>query len=188
MRPSNVQMASRFLLLVATLAAWSAAASAQDEMNRSPHTAESSIIVGFKGIQMNAFAEEEGSQFAHHGFGGGFFLETSLVEGWMELEVGLGSIYFPEPDEVELPIDLLLKKPFCFGDIVQAYFAVGPTFALVLNGEELGVQVGGAVAIGSYFWITSAFGIDVEVDYSLLVQDEHPVQELGFALGVVVRI
>ena len=56
--------------------------------------------------------------------GGTFAFEVTPIEHWLELEFGVSVI--PHPGGVEIPIDLLFKKPWRLSRTVEFMVGVGP--------------------------------------------------------------
>lgn len=146
---------------------------AAEEMHRSPHTEETSQLVGVKGAFVNAFNDGKSA------VGGGFtlFYERNLIEGWLEIELA-SAFVFIERERI-VGFDLFLKKPFHINHVVNPYVGVGPNLSILISREEE-VEGEGEVretrtrggivwTAGSYFWLErSRFGFDVEVVYLLL--------------------
>ncbi len=148
-------------------------------MNRSPHTEHSSVLFGAKVVQVNEFSEGHEA----HGVGGAIFGETTLVPGWLELELNIAMVRLGE--ELVLPIDLLLKKPLHFGSICP-YVAAGPALSVVFE-EERTVHVGGIAVLGAYVFFHRKVGLDLEVEYSVFPADGL-IHELTLAFGPVFRL
>lgn len=150
-------------------------------MHASPHTAESSWILGAKFVQLNAFPDGGESS---SGAGAGVFGESTLIHGWLELELSASIVSIK--DETIVPVDVLLKKPFHFGKIFCPYFSLGPTVSFVFEEDETTPYFGVAAVVGTYLWFNDSFGLDLEIDYAVLDEGEL-VQEITFAGGPTVR-
>ena len=169
------------LLLTAAPDVGDAAESDSASTHKSPHTEETSWLIGIKGVQLSAFPEDGEALF---GAGFGAFVERSLIPGWVEVELSASVVRIEAEEAWIVPIDLLLKKPFHFGDFCP-YIAVGPTVVYV-GGEERAWFAGGAAVVGAYLWLNEAWGIDFEVDYAIV--DENGIQhELTVAAGPTLR-
>ena len=172
-------MSSLWLTVVA-LAATQAESDA-NTMHRSPHTVESEWVLGAKAVQLSEFPDEGEALF---GGGIGVFVERTVLDGWMEVELS-GSLVRVDGEEWVIPLDLLLKKPFHFG-LFCPYIAVGPTVAFVRAEDETEAFFGAAAVLGAYIWFSESVGVDIEVDYAILA--ENGVQhELTFAAGPTLR-
>ncbi len=112
-------------------------------------------------------------------YGVSVYYERELVADWLELELNVATLTAPEG--LHLPVDLLFKKPFHVSRHVTPYLAVGP--ALEARFEAARSIAGGVTAAtGVYIWFTRYFGIDLEIDYTLLKTGEglEHVPALGF--------
>lgn len=56
--------------------------------------------------------------------GGTVAIETTPVENWLELELGVSVVH--QPHGVEIPVDLLFKKPWRLSRTVEFMAGVGP--------------------------------------------------------------
>ncbi len=180
LRFTRLRLAFAGAVLVASIPAEAQEASEAKSMHRSPHTEESRWLVGAKAVQLSAFEDGE-SEF---GGGAGVFVETTVIRGWMELELTASFVGLQEGIFV-VPFELLAKKPFHFGNFCP-YLAIGPTVEVVSQ-EGTEVLFGGAVVVGGYYFFSESVGLDVEVGYGLLAGGEHPVHELALAAGPLVR-
>jgi hypothetical protein len=104
-----------------------------------------------------------------------------VVLGPVELE--LCSRVLGNADGILLPVDLLLKLPFHLTKTIHPFIGFGPILALVFL-EENAVHFGLASSLGSYFWISDAWALAVELNYNLEFE-EHIAQEVLANLGVV---
>lgn len=167
------------------------AAESRGAAQAGPETAQEELeareyVFGVKVAQVNVFVEEHDE--AEHGAGVGLFFETDLVPGRLDIEIGFAAFVLPDVDIVELPVDVLLKLPYFFGDVAEVYAAAGLTFGPVIGEDDTALQVGGAFVVGSYIFLNSHWGLDFEVDYALLTEEGELVHELTFALGAVFRL
>lgn len=166
--------------LAALFAAPSAAIAAEPGVLKSPHTEESHVIVGLKGTFVREHAEEEIEQ----GAGLGSFVETTLIEHHLELELGVVGI-LPGETAAQLAFEPLLKLGFHLAESVDPYVGVGP---IVLWGAELPhLRGGGQAVVGSYFWVHPRFGIDMDVGFALLSGERDLTDEVTLGLGPIVR-
>lgn len=149
----------------------------------SPHTEETSWLLGLKGVQLTAIPSEGETLI---GGGLGLFAERTAIPGWLEIELSASFVRIESENEWIVPIDVLLKKPFHVGSGVCPYLAIGSTVSLVTDGEGLTVGVGGVVVVGTYIWLSDSWGIDVEVDYALLYE-EGVQHEVTVAAGPTLR-
>ncbi len=138
-------------------------------------------VVGLKGSYLAGFSHGE----VHHLGGGGFFLETSVISGWLELELGVRGL--ANAHDLAFPIDVLLKLPFHASDAVHPFIGAGPTIVLGFEeGTGTSFHAGGAFTLGSYFWPWSWGGFVVEGNYNLISHDGL-VHEVGPNVGFAYR-
>ncbi len=117
--------------------------------------------------------EDAGGHELHPRFGASVFYERELIQNRLEFEiqialVGGGGMFI-------MPIDLLLKKPFHVNHRVTPYIGVGPALDAVFTDGEQEVLVGLTSAAGVYVWFSKYAGIDVEIDYTIVVS-EHGIE------------
>lgn len=137
------------------------------------------FMVGANALMLGAFAH--GHMVGELGPGG--FFEVVIVPNWLEIE--LTAHYLRTTSKLsEIPIDLILKKPFHPLRWLNPYVGVGPTVIPTIAPHESSVHVGVATEVGSYFWVTPNIGISAEVDYNL-VSDHGLMQEVAGTSGVV---
>lgn len=118
----------------------------------------------------------------------GVFLERTLIHSWLEIEVSVPiAVGSGEKAPLFVPLDLHLKKPFHPSPRASPYVAVGPTMDILIRPERR-VFAGVSLAAGTYVWFSERIGMDLEVDYNVVVEGGAPVHELLFALGPVVRL
>lgn len=134
-------------------------------------------VAGLKAVQLTSIGEGE----AEFGVGGGFSFERDVVHHWVEAELVAAVVVLGE--ELVVPADLVLKKPFHFG-IFAPYIGAG--LALTILPEEGEVFVGGSLVGGSYFWLWGDIGLDLEVEFNV-IQEEELIQEIVVGLGPSVR-
>ncbi|MDJ0762869.1 MAG: hypothetical protein QNJ97_07745 [Myxococcota bacterium] len=133
------------------------------------------FFAGAKGTFLASFVDGETHLFG----GGGLFFEVAL--GPVELE--LCARVLGNGHGVILPVDLLLKLPFHLTQTIHPFVGLGPTLVPVFL-EENALHVGLATAIGSYFWISNAWALALEVNYNLVFEG-HLAHEVMANVGVV---
>jgi hypothetical protein len=180
------------LLIAGALTAVPVCAAAEDapSIHRSPHLEHTEWIFGLIAVQSNSWVrEEEGDEGRtrrsyRDGWGGGAFLERSLLRDLLEGEVGATVIPFSDGTK-SVSIDVLLKKAFHVTPVVNPYLAFGGTATIEIE-EDRTVTRGGIVAsTGVYLWMTDHFGADVDLIYTAFPGvGSH---ELQIAVGPVVR-
>ena len=148
------------------------------------HGHHNEYFVGLNGVALAAFSSEA----TEAKFGGGGFIEFGVIPNWLEIEIGVHALH--APGAIELPIDVLLKKPFHVNPWFHPYVGFGPTVVPeFLKDEKTGVKStafdgGIAFVAGSYFWLHPHVGLSLEIDDNLLLG--HGIKnELGGSAGVV---
>jgi hypothetical protein len=154
-----------------------------------PEHAPGHLVLGLGGTSLLAttFADS----LEHNGsFGGGFFAEYTAVPGWLaiELDVRLLGAWEVDAFHGELPIDLLLKKPFELSEKVELYIGLGGTVVPILITANPQVLGGLASVVGGYYWLTAHVALAAEVDYNLLFGAPYVIQEVGGSAGVALGL
>ena len=88
---------------------------AQKHFHRSPHLDETANITGFKAGPVAQFTQGKG----YIGGGISVYYERNLIAGWLEIEPAI-AVFWVE-DEIVVPIEVLLKKPFHVNHVVNPY-------------------------------------------------------------------
>jgi hypothetical protein len=161
-------------LAVALVVALPAAARADEGADEE---ASRTLIVGAGGA-----AEIELSGGALRG-GANVFVEWEAIEEWLELELGASVV--AAQGAAEVPVDLLLKKPFRLARGVELMAGLGPELVTVTAGPEKGTYAGGELALDFMVWPWRRLGFWIEPTYDLVFRDglEH---SLGSTAGVMV--
>jgi hypothetical protein len=81
--------------------------------------------------------------------GGNLMLEWEAIENWLELEVGASVL--SADGGLEIPVDLLVKKPFQLARWAEFMVGLGPQVVHV-TGAGKGTYFGGEVALDFMFW------------------------------------
>lgn len=120
--------------------------------------------------------------------GGGIFAEYTVVPNWLAIELDVRLLAAHEGTEFggELPIDLLLKKPFELSEMLEAYIGIGATVVPNLHGGDHNAGI--ASVVGGYYWLSDHFALNAELDYNLLLAAPVVVQEVGASIGVALGI
>lgn len=134
-----------------------------------PHTRN---LLGSKALFATSLATtgagDDGAH-GHHaegpatGFGVSIFYERELVPRWLEVELNVGLI--DGAAGLQVPIDLLLKKPFHLGRRLTPYIGIGPSIELFPRGDRSPLP-GVTGGVGLYLWLSRDFGLDLELDYT----------------------
>ena len=154
------------LLAVAVVGARSTDALAQERKASAEGSGEGiehTIIVGVGG----AGELELGDRSLHPGVN--IMVEWDAVENWLELEVGASVL--SADHGVEVPIDLLVKKPFRLARWAELMVGVGPE-VVQTTGPNRGTFFGGELALDLMFWPWGRrVGLWVEPAYDLVFHD-----------------
>lgn len=101
--------------------------------------------------------------------GANIMVEWDAIENWLEVEIGASVLAVDHG--VEVPIDLLVKKPFTLGRRAELMIGVGPEVVQV-TGVKKGTYFGGELALDFMFWPWGKqVGLWVEPEYDLVVHD-----------------
>jgi hypothetical protein len=114
-----------------------------------------------------------------------FFIERTFFHDWLEVELAAGFAWHPE--EANVPIDLIVKKPFHPTEDLSPYIGIGP----VLNVQvEPFTQASGAAifTVGLYWFFREEHGLDLDVSYSVGPRDGVVVHEVIVLAGPITRI
>ena len=113
-----------------------------------------------------------------HG-GGSLFVEWEAVQSWFELELGLAAL--AAEGGVEVPIDLLFKKPFRLSRRVELMVGLGPGLVIYRRTPNDGEFFALEVAADFMFWLAPRVGFWVEPSYELTVRNgvEHSLSSTG---------
>jgi hypothetical protein len=155
------------VLLLAVMAARSRSALAEigkASAGGSAEDVEHTIIMGVGGA-----SELELRGGAVHP-GGNLTIEWDAIENWLEVEVGASVL--SADGGVEVPIDLLVKKPFRLTRWVEFMVAIGPEVVPVSNPTTKATYFGGEVALDFMFWPWGRHvGLWVEPEYDFVFRD-----------------
>jgi hypothetical protein len=133
------------------------------------------IIVGVGGA-----AELELADGSLHP-GANVMVEWDAIENWLELEVGASAL--STAGGVQIPIDLLVKKPFKLARWAEFMVGVGPEVVQVTGVN--GTYFGGEVALDFMFWPWGRrVGLWVEPEYDLIFHN-GATSGLGSTGGVL---
>jgi hypothetical protein len=111
-------------------------------------------------------------------FGGTFAVEKSIIENWLEMEVGLTAL--GTNGQTELSGDIIFKKPFRISPTFEFMVGVGPSISRALNGEDQSTTVSAACSGPP---LTSAGSLSQPGPSILETASNHSPQALGCSLG-----
>jgi len=127
---------------------------------RSDDALDHAIIVGVGGAE----ELELGDGSLH--LGANLIVEWDAIENWLELEVGASVL--AASHGIEVPVDLLVKKPFKLTRWAELMIGVGPEVVQV-TGANKGTYFGGEVALDFMFWPWGRHvGLWFEPEYDLV--------------------
>jgi len=98
-------------------------------------------------------------------FGGSVAVEKTLIEKWLELELGISAT--SGHGESELAASLLFKKPWQISPKVEFMIDVGPELSHALNADG-GTSPGIAAVLDFMFWPSKNVGWYLEPGYEVV--------------------
>jgi hypothetical protein len=123
---------------------------------------EHTVIIGVGG----AAEVELGDGSIHPG--GNLMIEWDAIEDWLELE--LGASVLRADGGVQVPVDLLFKKPFRLARWSEFMIGIGPEL-VQLTGATKGTYFGGEAALDFMFWPWGRrVGLWVEPEYDFVLR------------------
>jgi len=117
-------------------------------------------------------------------FGGMFAVEKTVIEDWLEIEVGLTGL--GTTGRTELSGDILFKKPFRISPTFELMVGVGPSFSRTLNGEDQSTTVSAALSLDFMFWPTKDLGWFVEPTWT--INPRNGQQSFAASVGLLIGI
>ena len=99
--------------------------------------------------------------------GANVMVEWDAIENWLELEASI----LAADHGSEIPIGLLVKKPFHLTRWAEVMIGVGPAIVQVSNRTTKATYFGGQVALDFMVWPTQRFGLWVEPSYDVIARD-----------------
>ncbi len=110
--------------------------------------------------------------------GANVMIEWEAIEGQLEIEADVSAL---AGDGVEVPIDLLVKRPFQLSRRLECMIGAGPEIVHTRDG----MKYGGEAAVDFMYWPTQRAGAWVEPSYDLTV-DHGAAHALGVTIGVMI--
>jgi len=145
--------------------------------------AEHTFVVGIGGA-----AEVELGDGSFHP-GANLMIEWDAVENWLELELGASVLALD--GGIEVPDDLLIKKPFKLARGVEFMIGIGPELVHASgnnakNKGGSGTYFGGEAALDFMFWPWGGHvGLWIAPEYDLLFPPSGPSSGVGGTGGVL---
>jgi hypothetical protein len=124
---------------------------------------EHTVIAGVGG----ATDIELGPASIHRGLSA--FVEYEAIDNWLEFEMGVQVL--AAEGGIEVPVDLLIKKPFSLTPRWELMVGVGPEVVRTFRGGKNGTYWGGELAFDFMFWPSRHVGLWVEPTYDLVFRD-----------------
>jgi hypothetical protein len=141
----------------------------------------SGSALGLKAI--NTTSIHDGHPSPH--FGAGIFLEQSLIDHALELELSTSLL---SNRGVVVPVELLAKVPFYLTESLTLSVGAGPLAAVSIpNAEPVSVHFGFVASAGATFWVTERMALMLAASVGGVI-DAGLVPEIGGAAGVVMRL
>ena len=117
----------------------------------------------------------------HHG--GTLAVEVTPIENWLELEIGFTAIR--AEDSTEMPIDVLLKKPWRLSPKMEFMIGVGPEL-IHTTGPEPKTFWGVSAVLDLMLWPKKNIGWYIEPGYELTLRDGSKHHGLSIAAGLLI--
>jgi hypothetical protein len=116
-----------------------------------------------------------------------FAVETTPIEHWLEVEVGV--VPFSTKAVTELDTDVLLKKPWSLSPKSEFMVGVGPQFVSVKEDGKLTKFVAGEVTADFMFWPAHGrrLGWYVQPAFDYSFAGDH-AKTVGVSLGLLIGI
>lgn len=97
--------------------------------------------------------------------GGNLMLEWEAIDGWLELEFGASLVATSTGSQV--PLDLIIKKPFAISDSLEGMIGLGPEVIRTTSGPPADTRYGVEVGLDLMYWFSPRIGSWVEPTYDL---------------------
>jgi hypothetical protein len=109
--------------------------------------------------------------------------EVTPIEHWLELEIGVTATR--TDDGVEMPVDVLFKKPWRLSREVEFMIGVGPQLVHA-SGLNAGTFLGLEGVLDLMFWRRKNAGWYVEPGYEMTFRDGRQHGGFSFAVGLLI--
>jgi hypothetical protein len=117
----------------------------------------------------------------HHG--GTFAFEVTPIENWLELEIGITAV--AADGGMEMPVDVLFKKPWRISPQFEFMIGAGPEF-VHSSGANHATLWGGEAILDFMFWPRKNIGWYVEPGYEITFRDGMKHHGVGIAVGLLI--
>jgi hypothetical protein len=174
--PSRLKLKT-FVLTAIVVLSLASVASAQN-VRLVPHVRDEDHTIVFEIGPAGDWSRAEGFHP-----GATFAFEVTPIENWLEFEVGVTAIR--ADGGVEMPFDVLFKKPWRFSPSFEFMIGMGPELVHV-SGSGRGTFWGLEGVADLMFWPRRNVGWYVEPGYEVTFRDGTPHHSLGIAVGLLV--
>ena len=169
----------RVAVMITVVVRLQIAASAQGVTDRpAPVVGEDHAVV----LELGAVADYERAERAVHG-GGTFAFEVTPIENVLELEIGIAAIH--ADGGVEVPLDLLFKKPWRFSPKFEFMIGAGPELVHSF-GPDHATFWGVEGVLDFMIWPTRNIGWYVEPGYEITFRDGAQQHGVGVSAGLLI--
>jgi hypothetical protein len=168
--------ASCLAVLVCT--SWSLAVYAQEPRATQATADEDDHAIVF---ELGAAGDWERGEAIHKGVTLAF--EVTPIEHWLELEIGATAL--AADGGVEVPFDVLFKKPWQPSPRFEFMVGVGPEVVHV-SGRDGGTFWGAEGVLDFMFWPRKNVGWYVEPGYEIVWRDGTRHHGIGMAVGLLI--
>jgi hypothetical protein len=133
-------------------------------------------------LEIGAAVDWERAERAVH-TGGTFAFEITPIQDQLELEIGIAAIR--ADGGVEMPLDVLFKKPWRFSPQFEFMIGVGPEIVHA-SGPHHATFWGIVAVLDFMFWPRKNIGWYVEPGYEVTFRDGAPHRGLGVSGGLLI--
>jgi hypothetical protein len=132
-------------------------------------------------FELGAAGDWSRAEGAHSG--ATFAFEVTPIEHWLELEIGVTAIRTGAG--IELPVDVLFKKPWQYSPQFEFMIGVGPEI-IHATGTDHGTFWGLSSVLDLMFWPRKNLGWYLEPGYEITFRDGTTHHGLGMAAGLLI--
>ncbi len=115
--------------------------------------------------------------------GATFAFEVTPIAGWLEVEIGFTAIR--GDGAVEMPVDVLFKKPWQISPTFEFMIGLGPELVHV-TGRDAGTFWGLSSVVDFMFWPKKNVGWYVEPGFEVTFREGATQRGLGIAGGLLI--
>jgi hypothetical protein len=133
-------------------------------------------------LEIGAVVDWERTERALHS-GGTFAFEITPIENKLELEIGISAL--PSDGSVEMPIDVLFKKPWRFSPQFEFMIGAGPEIVHAF-GPDHGTFWGVEAVLDFMFWPRKNIGWYLEPGYEITFPGGTPHHGAGVSGGLLI--